>query len=183
MENYRKHLTTLTEAVNILRDALRNFIVERIPKGKECEFLDKIEGNLDSNKHGDKTLKGIVTNCRQGQTKIENVIDIPYLNLVCHHVSNRYRFLRQSTYYKVRDIRNCVCHPEFEDLSEQKFKKYMTTIHTLLENIGYFEEAKIIQSLRDKPFEQSHYNEAKTRRNREKTINRLTKISSTSRAE
>ena len=153
----RPHLATLSEAVNILRDALRHFFTQRIPKDR---LLTIIESNTKFNEEKDR-----LEECRNSHRDIRDVIDI---NIIFHSRMDIIHEipLASSTFDGMRHYRNWVCHPDYADIPRNKLNRSLKRICNILGAIGATSESNAVRLLLEEPFTTSHYFEAKC--NREK---------------
>ena len=153
---HRPHLATLAEAINILRDALRDFFISRISKDsilKELETVfERRNPALVERKEFEK--------CKQGKTDIRDVLDINIISqsklinkTQLHDKSDFYREMRRMVMY-----RNKVCHPSFKDISRDDLENCLESIYNLLFLMKKRKEAHVIDMLRKNPYTASHYN-------------------------
>ena len=154
----RPHLATLSEAVNILRDALRHFFIQRIPKERLLTIIESNTKNFNEEKNR-------LEECRNCRRDIRDVIDI---NIIFHSRMDIIHEipLASSTFDGMRHYRNWVCHPDYADIPRSKLNRSLKRICNILDAIGATSESKAVRLLLEEPFTTSHYFESKC--NREK---------------
>ena len=152
----RPHLATLAEAVNILRDALRDFFSSRMTQEILLAIIDP---NARYNEEKEKLKE-----CRSGNRDIRDVIDINIIYRSRRNLIDKIPSLDPSTFNKMRDYRNWVCHPDYVDISRENLKKSLRDICTILNSIGATSESNVVRLLCKRPFTSSHYFEAKYNR-------------------
>lgn len=150
---HRPRLATLTEAINILRDILRNFFSSAISKEIILEQLEPFVTKSTPEK-----IK--FEKCKRGEIDIRNILDI---NAICQSgLINQTRFPNKvgfsGSIQGMDTYRNRVCHPDFEDIPERYLKKCLKRIYNLLGTIGKTEGAQVVYALLENPYTESHYN-------------------------
>lgn len=164
------NLATLAEAINILRAVLRRYVTEDA-QATDDQLLKVMESS--SGLQDDKSFRKEVDAFKLGKRDIEDLVDISIVGridpgLVERYISGefclRFREIKRST-AKVTDWRNKVCHPPFRGISDGDLRTALDRIINLLERIGaYDQELRIVKLLREKPFTQIHYREARENR-------------------
>ncbi len=173
------NLATLAEAINILRAVLRRYVTED-SQATDDQLLRVMEssGRLQD----DKGFRKEVDAFKLGKRDIEDLVDISIVGridpgLVERYISGefclRFREIKRST-AKVTDWRNKVCHPPFRGISDGDLRTALDRIINLLERIGaYDQELRIVKLLREKPFTQIHYREARENRDLQHQVAQL----------
>ena len=164
------NLATLAEAINILRDVLRRYVTE-----ESCATDDQLLKVMESSSRlqEDPVFRKEVDAFKRGHRDIEDLIDISIVgrfdpNLVEKHISYEFclhfREIKRSA-EKVTNWRNKVCHPPYRGISNGELRTGLDRIINLLERIGaYDQELRTVVLLREKPFTQIHYHEARENR-------------------
>ena len=152
---HRPHLTTLAEAINILRDALRDLFVSSVSKEAILAELEPIF----KNKNRSQAERDKFDKCQKGKMDIRDILDI---NVICQsNLINKTRINDKkgvkNSMKNMDKYRNMVCHPSFEDIPEGVLKRYLKRIHTLLITIKKREEAQVVDTLWQNPYTKSHY--------------------------
>ncbi len=150
---HRPRLATLTEVINILRDALRDFAIFNISKEDILQYYSL------SVAHSCKYKREKLEKIQKGESDIRNIIDID--------IALRHQFRSQILLKRKRELlrsmrgmdiyRNWVHYPDIEDICDMHFNKALNRICNLLRRMGKTEEARIVESLRLNPFFQSYY--------------------------
>lgn len=153
---HRSRLATLSEAVNVLRDALREFLVQEV---SEQDIIEMFRSSITN-----ESEERILDKCKRGESNIRNIIDIntvlrpqfkDKLRSLFYANTEFLSFLRSMN--NMSTYRNWVCHPDFEDISGIKFNTALERIRNSLKLMGATEEARVVEELRHSPFEESYY--------------------------
>ena len=157
----RPHLATLTEAIDITREAWRKYLIDNLSLSKDV-ILNAID---DSNEGND--FKQKVRKVRKGELRVEDILDIncgSYLKLersqdISCHTKEKYRTaISELRKGKIRIYRNEICHPPYEDILCKDLKPKLKRIQNFLEGVISTSASNIdaVKRLMEQPFSQSH---------------------------